>query len=55
MIKYYTRACNFFYGYRAKTLIKQKLALPLCGNKKIAFNSLEHLQETKKYHISLLK
>ena len=41
MIKYYTRACNFFHGYRAKTLINQKRALPLCGNKKIAFNTLE--------------
>ena len=48
MIKYYTRACNFFHGYRAKTLIKQKLALPLCGNKKIAFNSLEIFTRNKK-------
>jgi len=48
MIKYYTRACNFFHGYRAKTLIKQKLALPLCGNKKIAFNTLEIFTRNKK-------
>ena len=56
MIKYYTRACNFFHGYQAKTLIKKKLALPLCGNKKIAFNSLEiFTRNKKKYLISLLK
>ncbi len=41
MIKYYTRACNFFYGKQAKVLIKKKTALPLCGNKKIAFNRVE--------------
>ena len=39
MIKYYTRACNFYYGTQAKHLIKQKKALPLCGNKNIAFDS----------------
>ena len=41
MIKYYTRACNFYYGKQAKVLIKKKTALPLCGNKKIAFNRVE--------------
>ncbi len=41
MIKYYTRACNFYYGTQAKHLIKQKKALPLCGNKNIAFDKIE--------------
>tara|TARA_B100000886_G_scaffold272984_1_gene196913 strand:- start:5410 stop:6471 length:1062 start_codon:yes stop_codon:yes gene_type:complete len=41
MIKYYTRACNFYFGISAKNLIKKKQALPLCGNKNIAFNKLE--------------
>ena len=41
MIKYYTRACNFYYGINAKQLIKKKLALPLCGNKNIAFDKIE--------------
>ena len=40
-MKYYTRACNFYYGKQAKVLIKKKTALPLCGNKKIAFNRIE--------------
>ena len=35
MTKYYTRACNFYYGINAQKLIKKKLALPLCGNKNI--------------------
>ncbi len=41
MIKYYTRACNFYYGLYAKLLINKKLALPLCGNKNIAFDKVE--------------
>ena len=41
MIKYYTRACNFKYGSIAKKLIKNKLALPLCGNKNISFDEIE--------------
>ena len=41
MLKYYTRACNFYYGKQAVNLIKKKLALPLCGNQNIAFNTLE--------------
>ena len=41
MTKYYTRACNFYYGTNAKLLIKKRLALPLCGNKNIAFDKVE--------------
>ena len=47
MIKYYTRACNFYYGKEAKSLIKTKKALPLCGNKNIAFNKLEIITRNK--------
>ena len=41
MTKYYTRACNFYYGFNARSLIKKRLALPLCGNKNIAFDKIE--------------
>ncbi len=41
MTKYYTRACNFYYGIHAKQLIKKKIALPLCGNQNIAFDKVE--------------
>ena len=47
MIKYYTRACNFYYGKEAKSLVKNKKALPLCGNKNIAFNKLEIITRNK--------
>ena len=48
MIKYYTRACNFYYGKQAKLLIKKKKALPLCGNKHIAFDNIEIFTRKKK-------
>ena len=41
MKKYYTRACNFYYGFNAKNLIKKKTALPLCGNQFVAFDKIE--------------
>ena len=47
MIKYYTRACNFYYGEQAKLLIKKHKALPLCGNKYIAFDTLEIFSKKK--------
>ena len=48
MIKYYTRACNFKYGLKAKKLIKAKKALPLCGNKNISFDEIEIITRRKK-------
>ena len=41
MKKYYTRACNFYYGSTSKDLVKKKLTLPLCGNKDISFDKIE--------------
>ena len=52
MIKYYTRACNFYYGKNAKNLIKKKLALSLCGNSNIAFDKVELIKRTNNKIIS---
>ena len=41
MKKYYTRACNFYYGDISKKLVKKKITLPLCGSKKISFDKVE--------------
>ena len=41
MKKYYTRACNFYYGTNSKNKINQKISLPLNGNKLISFKSIE--------------
>ena len=48
MPKYYTRACNFFYGETAKNSIKKKLSLPLCGQTSISFNQIEIFSRYKK-------
>tara|TARA_B110000881_G_C18340436_1_gene396234 strand:- start:180 stop:485 length:306 start_codon:yes stop_codon:yes gene_type:complete len=58
MRKYYTRACNFYYGTNARNLIKKKLALSLCGNKNIAFDNIEILSRDRKaklHHIKNIK
>ncbi len=41
MRKYYTRACNFYYGKAAKNLVKSKKAFPLNGKKHLAFDNIE--------------
>ena len=48
MKKYYTRACNFFYGLNSKKLIKKKLTLPLGGDNTISFNQVEIFIRDKK-------
>ena len=48
MTKYYTRACNFYYGNLSKKLVKMKQALPLCGNKEISFDKIEVFSKRKK-------
>ena len=48
MKKYYTRACNFFYGSISKKYIKKKLSLPLCGDTSISFNQIEIFTREKK-------
>ena len=41
MNKYYTRACNFYYGKSSKNNIKYKKSIPLNGNDLISFDKLE--------------
>ena len=62
MRKYYTRACNFYYGNTAKKLIINKKALPLNSRKDIAFDQIEIFQrrqgqisESKFYSIVEIK
>ena len=43
MKKYYTRACNFFYGSNSKKLVKKRFTLPLCGDRSISFDQIEIL------------
>ena len=57
MKKYYTRACNFYYGQNSVAKIKTKTALPLNGNKFISFDSLEIINKSgsKIYNIKSIK
>ena len=48
MTKYYTRACNFYYGDLSKKLIKKKDTLPLCGKSNISFDKIEIFSKNKK-------
>ena len=48
MRKYYTRPCNFYYGNHAVSLVSKKRALPLAGNKNIAFDQVEVFTRKKK-------
>ncbi len=55
MKKYYTRACNFFYGSVSRKLIKKKLSLPLCGDKTISFSQIEiFIRDKKRVHSKLI-
>jgi dihydropteroate synthase len=57
MKKYYTRACNFYYGLNSKYLVKNKKAFPLKGNSEISFDHIEILSRNykKKIHIKKIK
>ena len=57
MKKYYTRACNFYYGSISKEKIKKKLSLPLNGNNLISFDTIEIITRKykKKIHIREIK
>ena len=41
MSRYYTRVCNFYYGSKSKSLVKEKKALPLNGKSEISFDKVE--------------
>jgi dihydropteroate synthase len=53
MHKYYTRACNFFYGSESKALVNKKKSLPLNGNKEISFNFIEIITRKSKKKVSI--
>ena len=48
MFRYYTRACNFYYGSKSKKLVNEKKTLPLNGNNHISFDKLEVITRKSK-------
>ena len=53
MSRYYTRACNFYYGKTSKIIVKNKRSLPLNGNNKISFDQIELISRESKKKISI--
>ncbi len=53
MQKYYTRACNFYYGKKSIEKVLNKSALPLNNNNLISFDSIEIISrgKIKKIHL----
>ena len=47
MKKYYTRACNFYFGSTSQKYIRKKLSVPLNGNNLISFDKLEIINRKK--------
>ena len=56
MSRYYTRACNFYYGSASKILVKKKRSIPLSGNNEISFDQVELIsrKSKKKFFINKL-
>ena len=48
MARYYTRACNFYYGKISKSFVKDKKSLPLNGNNEISFDQIELISRNSK-------
>ena len=55
MPRYYTRACNFYYGSKSKSLVNTKKSLPLNGYKEISFDKIEIISRKYKKKISINK
>ena len=55
MQKYYTRACNFYFGKISKEKIKKKLSLPIGENASISFDSIEIISRNSTKIINVKK
>ena len=53
MIKYYTKACNFYFGLISKKKVKSKFSLPLHGNNLVSFDTIEILSRKKIKRINI--
>ena len=55
MLRYYTRVCNFYYGYHSRNLVKNKKSIPLNGNSEISFDQIEIITRNSKKKIFINK
>ena len=57
MSRYYTRACNFYFGNVSKEKVKKRLSIPVHGNNLISFDTIEVFsrKSSKKVDIKKIK
>ena len=57
MEKYYTRACNFYYGQTSRDLLKKRQSIPFSSKKDISFDRIEIISRKSKkiIHINDIK
>ncbi len=55
MERYYTKACNFFYGSKSKILVDKNKSLPLHDIKEISFDQIEIITRKTKKKINISK
>ena len=53
MQRYYTRACNFYFGNQSKILVNKKKTIPLHQIKEISFDHIEIITRKSKRKISI--
>ena len=53
MQRYYTRACNFYFGNQSKILVNKKKSIPLHQIKEISFDHVEIITRKKIRRISI--
>ena len=53
MNRYYTRACNFYYGNQSKILVNKKKSIPLNQINEISFDQVEIISTKSKTTISI--
>ena len=53
MQRYYTRACNFYYGDQSRILVSKKKTIPLNQIKEISFDHIEIITRKSKKKISI--
>jgi dihydropteroate synthase len=53
MQRYYTRACNFYFGNQSKILVNEKRTIPLHQIKEISFDHIEIITRKSKKKISI--
>jgi len=55
MRRYYTRACNLYYGNESRLLVNRNKSIPLNGNKNISFDHIEIISRTSNKKIPINK